>query len=227
MKKMLVALTNVDHFEADGEATGLWLAEATEFVDEVTKAGYQVDYTSPRGGAVPIDPRSMGEKFVKESDLALYKSEDFATRALENSLPAADIDPSEYVAIYFAGGHGVMWDFPNSVELQNAARAIYEADGYVTSVCHGVAGLFNISLSDGSRLIAGKTITGFTDKEELLSGKKGKVPFSNEVEAKQAGATFKKALPFHEHVEVDGHLITGQNPMSGAAVARALLEQLA
>ncbi len=226
MKKMLVVLTNVDRFEADGEPTGLWLAEATEFVDAVTQAGYQVDYASPRGGVVPIDPRSMEDKFVKERDRALYESEDFATRALEQSMPAADVDPSAYVALYFAGGHGVMWDFPSCVDLQSAARAIYEAGGYVTSVCHGVAGLFNVDLSDGSRLIAGKTITGFTDKEELLSGKKGKVPFSNEEKAKQAGAAFKKALPFHEHVEVDGRLITGQNPQSGAAVARALLAQL-
>lgn len=226
MKKIVVVLTNVDHFEKDGEKTGLWLSEATEFVNEVKKAGYDVDYVSPCGGEVPIDPRSMEEKYTKESDLNIYHSNDFRTRALLHTMRPEDIRAEDYLAIYYTGGHGAMWDFPNQIRLQEIADSIYESGGYVTSVCHGIAGLFNIRTKNGGYLISGKEITGFTDKEELLSGKKGKVPFSNEKEARIRGAKFKKKLPFQTFTVSDERVITGQNPMSGSAVAEKLLAEL-
>ncbi len=102
MKKILVVLTNVSRYHGTEEPTGLWLGEATEFVEEVTKAGFSVDYVSPQGGYVPLDPRSM--KYVDSSIMAVYESADFQERALAHSLSLEEIEPDEYAAIYFTGG---------------------------------------------------------------------------------------------------------------------------
>ncbi len=226
MKKILVVLTNTAKYGTKNEATGLWLSEATEFVKELIQAGYEIDYVSPRGGYVPIDPRSLKNAYVNESVFAFYNSEDFQNRALADSLKPSEINASDYLAIYYTGGHGVVWDFPDNKDLQAISREIYEQGGYVTSVCHGLAGLLNIKTSDGSYLISGKTLTGFTETEEILSGKNRLVPFGTEKEARKRGAKFVKKRAFSSFAVQDGHLITGQNPMSGQAVAKCLLKNL-
>lgn len=225
-EKILVVLTNTARYGAKNEATGLWLSEATEFVKELIHAGYGIDYVSPRGGYVPIDPRSLKNAYVNEDVFAFYNSKDFRDRALANSLQPSDIDASNYTAVYYTGGHGVVWDFPENKALQAISREIYERDGYVTSVCHGLAGLLSIKTSDNNYLISGKTLTGFTETEEILSGKNRLVPFGTEKEAKKRGAKFVKKRAFSSFAVQDGHLITGQNPMSGQAVAKCLLKNL-
>ncbi|WP_417638581.1 type 1 glutamine amidotransferase domain-containing protein [Enterococcus faecalis] len=224
MKKILVVLTNVSRYHGTEEPTGLWLGEATEFVEEVTKAGFSVDYVSPQGGYVPLDPRSM--KYVDSSIMAVYESADFQERALAHSLSLEEIDPDEYAAIYFTGDHGVMWDFPDNPQLQAITRSLYEQGKYLTSVCHGIAGLLNVKDASGNYLIADKTITGFTTAEEILAMKKAVVPFLNETIAKEHGATFAKKRPYKEFAYQDGRIITGQNPFSVRAVARLLIQQL-
>lgn len=224
--KVLVVLTNIEQYGEDPEQTGLWLAEATEFVAEVTQAGYQVDYVSPQGGTVPIDPRSLKKWYVTEEDLRLRDSWDFQKRALTSSKKPEDISAQDYLAIYYTGGHGVVWDFPDNQALQDIALTIYQQGGFVTSVCHGLAGLLNLQDSSGHYLLAGKQVTGFTKWEEILSGKWKKIPFITETEAKKRGANFQQKFPFQSHALRDGRLITGQNPMSGRAVARLLLEAM-
>lgn len=224
MKKILVVLTNITRYANTTEATGLWIGEATEFVEEVTKSGFEVDYVSPRGGFVPIDPRSM--KYTDESTFSIYESEDFQNRALRNSMQPSDVNPNDYIAIYYTGGHGVMWDFPNNPELQQISLTIYNNGGYIVSVCHGIAGLLNIKDKNGDYLIRDKKITGFTTTEEILSTKKSIVPFLNKDIAIKNGAIFQKARAFRSFVVQDGNLITGQNPFSTREVAKKLLTNL-
>lgn len=224
--KILLVLTNQDTFGDDPEKTGLWLTEATEFIEEVEKHGYEVDYVSPKGGKVPIDPRSLEDGNINDYAKGKLESEDFSNRALTNSLKPSDINPSAYKAIYYTGGHGVVYDFPDNEELQKIAMEIYNNGGYVSSVCHGIAGLLNIKDESGNYLIDGKKITGFTQKEEELSGKASKVPFGTEEEAIKRGADFKKEDPFTSFAVKDGQLITGQNPASGKAVAEKLIKAL-
>lgn len=225
MTKILVVLTNITHYQKTTDATGLWLGEATEFVNTVQQAGWQVDYVSPQGGYVPLDPRGL--KYAQATDFQLYASSDFQTRALSHSLRPSDIDPADYAAIYYTGGHGVMWDFPNNAALQAISLAIYHQGGYLTSVCHGIAGLLNIKTETGAYLIADRQITGFTTSEEWLSGKKSVVPFLNEQLAKAHGAHFQKKRAYATFAIQDGQLITGQNPFSATAVAHKLLDNLA
>lgn len=223
--KILVVLTNEDSFGDDPEKTGLWLTEATEFIEEVEKNGFEVDYVSPKGGKVPIDPRSLEEDNMNEYAKEKMDDEEFSDRALTNSLKPSDINPSDYDAIYYTGGHGVVFDFPDNEDLQKISMEIYKDGGYVTSVCHGIAGLLNIKEDSGDYLIKGKQVTGFTQKEEELSGKESKVPFGTE-EAIKRGADFKKEDPFTSFAVKDGQLITGQNPASGKAVAEKLIKAL-
>lgn len=131
------------------------------------------------------------------------------------------ISPADFDAIYFTGGHGVMWDFPDNEGLEAITRAIWERGGVVSSVCHGYCGLLNTRLSDGKLLVADKRITGFSWTEEVLAGVAKFMPYNAEAEIKARGAKYKKALlPFVSHVVTDGRLVTGQNPFSAKATAR-------
>lgn len=224
MKKILIVLTNTTRYHGTDQATGLWLGEATEFVAEMNRAKISVDYVSPKGGFVPLDPRSM--RYAKAADMAIYESADFQKRALTQSLSPAQIDPADYFAIYYTGGHGVMWDFPENTELQHLTLQIFEQGGFVTSVCHGIAGLLNVKTKSGQYLIQGQKITGFTTTEEILANKKNVVPFLNEKVAKAHGAHFIKKRAYRDFVVTDGQLITGQNPFSAKSVALRLLEAL-
>lgn len=226
MKKVLIVLTNQGTYGKDPSATGLWLGEATEFVRVMEKNKIQVDYVSPKGGSVPLDPRSMGKRYTTAEDLDIYHSEDFQHRALTHSLSPKDISSDNYFAVYYTGGHGVMWDFPNQPGLEQISRDIYQQGGYLTSVCHGIAGLLYLKGEAGDYIISGKKITGFTSTEEWLSGKRKLVPFMNEDIAKKHGASFYKKRFFTPFALQDGQLITGQNPQSATAVANALIKNI-
>ena len=119
-----------------------------------------------------------------------------------------------------------MWDFYHSEEIERLASEIYENEGYLLSVCHGIAGLFNIKDEAGNYYIKDKNITGFTKKEEMLAGKTKIVPFFNETEARKRGAIFKKKRFYKEFAIKDGRIITGQNPFSVRAVAKQFLEEI-
>lgn len=225
MQKVLIVETNVTRYAGTNDPTGLWLGEAAEFVDEMQHAGIEVDYVSPQGGFVPLDPRGM--KYTNSDIMRIYEDPDFVERALRNTLRPDQVDPADYFAIYYTGGHGVMWDFPDNPELQQLARSIYAQGGYVTSVCHGIAGLLNIKDAAGNYLIAGKHITGFTTAEEVLAGKKSVVPFLNQKAATDRGAHFDKKRFYSEYAVQDGRLLTGQNPFSVRAVAKLLLNAVA
>lgn len=224
MKKALVVLTNTTRYAGTHDATGLWLGEATEFVAPLQAAGVQVDYVSPRGGFVPLDPRGM--KYATEAIMAVYETPDFQQRALMNSLRPDQVNPADYAVIYYTGGHGVMWDFPNDQALQQLTRTIYHQGGLVASVCHGIAGLLNVKDDDGTYLIQGKKMTGFTHAEEVLAGKQRVVPFLNRQLATAHGANFQQKRAYKAFAVQDGQFITGQNPFSATAVAELVLRAL-
>jgi len=223
-KKILVVLTSVEKYPEMDRATGLWLGEAVHFVRKVEAAGYEVDYVSPQGGYTPIDPHSLA--MAEPIDWEWYQKKEFMNR-LGKTMKASEVNPDDYIAIYYAGGHGVIWDFPDNEELQSISRKIYENEGIVSSVCHGAAGLLNIKLSNGSLLVKGKELTGFSNEEEKLAELDRFVPFLTETELLAHGAIYKKAdEPWVSFAVEDNRLITGQNPASGGAVADLLIKAL-
>ncbi|MDR2317001.1 MAG: type 1 glutamine amidotransferase domain-containing protein [Pseudomonas sp.] len=223
-KKMLVVLTNTAKYPTLKRATGLWLGEAVHFVEKVEKAGYTVDYVSPQGGYVPIDPHSL--QMAPELDWQWYDDKRFMTR-LGTTLSPGQVKADEYGVIYYTGGHGVMYDFVDNPPLQELARKVYEKGGIVAAVCHGVVGLLNIKLSDKSLLLKGRKVTGFSNIEEQLAELDKVVPFLTENELGGRGGEYSKHDdPWMPYVVEDGRLITGQNPASTALLAEHVLAKL-
>ncbi|WP_026628500.1 type 1 glutamine amidotransferase domain-containing protein [Dyadobacter alkalitolerans] len=222
--KVLIVCTNHETFPTKTGKTGLWLSELTYFYDVMAKRRVLMDIVSPLGGKIPIDERSLE---LKDECNAKYW-EDAAFRAkLDNSLSPAQIHAADYRLVYFAGGHGAMWDLAENTDLQNIVRDVYERNGMVSAVCHGVCGLLNVKLSDGSWLIQDKYVTGFSNVEEALMSFVSEVPFYLEDKLKERGAHYTKSMiPFMEFIEMDERLITGQNPNSAKKVASKALEEL-
>lgn len=227
-KRALIVVTN--HFNTEKpkvEPTGLWLSELTHFYDEFEKAGVSMDIVSPKGGKIPIDSRSLGRFVLDKATKKRYKSPEFMA-LLENTKSVTDIEWIEYDVLYFAGGHGTMWDFRDNDHLHALTRQMYEGGKLVSAVCHGVAALQNVRLSNGEYLIKGKKGTGFPYFDEGISGAKGFVPYNLQKTLKERGMKYSKAmLPLMGHVVADGRLITGQNPNSATKTAQKTLEILA
>lgn len=223
MKKALIVLTNVAMYDTTKRATGLWLSELTEFYDEIVQAGWSADFVSPNGGLVPIDPHSLKKQFLSEADIRWYQDPYFQKQALAQTKRPDQINSSDYQAIYYTGGHGVMWDFPENKDLQTIAETIYANGGYVTSVCHGVVGLLNLKNDSGQYLIADRRITGFTNVEETLNGTRAHMPYLTETELVNRRAIVVKKRPLADFAVQDGQFITGQNPFSPRSVAKLLI----
>lgn len=225
-KRILNVVTNVSHYEDPSEPTGLWLSELTHAYHVFAEAGYEQTIVSPQGGLSPLEPRSL--KFPNyDKSAKAWKADDAKMALLANAAAPADIDSADFDAIYFTGGHAVMFDFPDSEGLQRISREIFERGGVVSSVCHGYAGLLNTTLSDGSLLVAGRKLTGFSWTEEVVARVDKLVPYNVEEEMKTRGALYEKGLiPFASYVVADGRLVTGQNPGSAKATAKKVVEVL-
>ncbi|MGE7989582.1 type 1 glutamine amidotransferase domain-containing protein [Pseudomonas sp. NPDC089554] len=222
--KILVVLTNTAKYPTLKRATGLWFGEAVHFVEKVEQAGYGVDFVSPSGGYVPIDPHSL--QMATEQDWQWYDDKRFMNR-LGNTLAPGKVRADDYCAIYYAGGHGVLWDFPDNPALHELTRRIYEAGGVVAAVCHGAVGLLNVKLSDNSLLVRQRQVTGFSNIEEKLAELVDVVPFLTETELVARGGQYQKHEdPWQPFVVTDARLVTGQNPASTAQVAEQVLVQL-
>lgn len=218
-KRILHVVTNVGHYADAEHPTGLWLSELTHAWEVFEEAGFEQVIVSPAGGASPLEPRSL--KFPNYDRTAKrWKADPARMALLEATLSPEEIDSSQFDAIYYTGGHAVMYDFPDNEPLQRITREIYENGGIVSSVCHGYCGLLNVRLSDGSLLIADREMTGFSWREEQLAGVDKLVPYNAEEQAKERGARYEKAkLPFVSYAVVDGNLVTGQNPGSAKETA--------
>jgi putative intracellular protease/amidase len=230
--RILIIVTNHDEFDKAGFRTGLWLSELTHFWETAEEAGCQMDIASPSGGKVPIDPESLmipqiaGAVGLK-GDLSKRYEDKFFMELLHNTLKVSDLDSAGYDAIYMAGGHGVMFDFPQNRELATLTAGFYKSGKVVSAVCHGPCGLLDVKLDNGNYLIAGKKLTGFSWNEEIIAKRDQAVPFNLEEELKRRGARYSKALlPFNSHVVEDGLLITGQNPGSAHALGQAVVRKV-
>jgi putative intracellular protease/amidase len=170
-----------------------------------------------------MDPKS---KDLKDPENKKFFENKVLMKQLDNTVAIAKVDASKFDAIVFAGGHGTMWDFHNSESLNKLTAKIYEKGGVVAAVCHGPAALINVKLSSGDYLIKGKSVTGFTNKEEDIVQLSSQMPFMLETEMIKRGAKFSNAKPWKEKVVVDGRLITGQNPASASALGSQIVKVL-
>ncbi|WP_255609010.1 type 1 glutamine amidotransferase domain-containing protein [Micromonospora sp. PLK6-60] len=215
MTRALIALTSHRELGSTGRETGFYVGEAAEPWEVFRAAGWDVDLVSVAGGQPPLDGRDENDR---------TQNDFLAMAGVASTARATDVDPSGYDVIVFAGGHGTMWDFPDNPDLTRIAASIYERGGVVSAVCHGPSALVNLKLSDGSQLIAGKRVAGFTNDEEDAVGLSAEVPFLLADRLTEAGATHVPGPNFTEQVVVDGRLVTGQNPQSARAMAEAVVK---
>ena len=219
LNKILMAVTSHGTLgENEGEPTGYYLSEVSHAYYAFKEAGFTVDFTSPLGGEPPVTGLD-----VEDEENTRFLNDETARNAIQNSIPAARVNAGDYRAVYYAGGHGTMWDFPGDKSLQEISRRIYETGGIVSAVCHGPAGLVDIRLSNGTFLVEGKTVSTFTLEEEAAVELDKTVPFPLESKLIERGATVEKADPFQEMTVVDQRLVTGQNPASAKAVATKVI----
>jgi putative intracellular protease/amidase len=221
MKKVLLVLTSHDTLGDTGEPTGYFVGEAAHPWKVFRDAGYFVDFASIAGGQPPQDGKD------EEDEIQRQYLEDEAVRAsLYNTPRISVVDPAQYDAVYLVGGHGTMWDFAGNPDLQKLVAAVHDAGGVVGAVCHGPSGLVDVELANGLRIVEGRKVAAFTNKEEDEVGKSDVVPFLLEDKLVEQGADFRPAPNWAEHVVVDDRLVTGQNPQSAAGVAKEMTKLL-
>ncbi|MBS0424000.1 MAG: type 1 glutamine amidotransferase domain-containing protein [Proteobacteria bacterium] len=224
--KILIIVTNINSYANSNLETGLWLSELTHLYHAAETKGYQVTIASPNGGNVPIDPESL-KTFTLDKVSKKYWNDSAFLAMLKNSKSLKEVENEKFDVVYLAGGHGMMYDFPNDTIIQNIIRKQYEDGKIVAAICHGVGGLLNVKLSNGEYLIKDKTITGFNWFEESLANRKKKVPFNLEAQLRSRGSDYRKSfIPMTSKVVVDRNLITGQNPFSSKEMAKVVMREL-
>jgi putative intracellular protease/amidase len=222
--KVLIVCTSQAEDPINREPTGIWLPDLIHFYDELQKKRIRIDITSPLGGEIPIDEKSID---LKDPVIKSYYENEGFTSFYKNSKSLSDIDPLEYRLVYLVGGYGALFDFPNQPLIQDIIRIVYERNGTVISVGHGAAALLYVHLSSGELLIKDKYLTASSAMEDRLHRLTKDLPFYLEEKLKEQGAHYTKALlPFVEYIEMDERLITGQNPASSRKVASKALEEL-
>lgn len=225
-KKILMVLTSHDQLGNTGHKTGFWLEEFAAPYFVFRDAGASITLTSPAGGQPPLDPKSDEADF-QTSETARFRQDEVAQHALANTLPLAEINADDYDAVFYVGGHGPLWDLAEDVRSIALIEAFDRAGKLISAVCHASGVLRHVRNAAGQPLVAGKKVTGFTNTEEDAVQLTAIVPFLVEDELVRLGGQYSKGPDWQSHVEVDGKLITGQNPASSSSVAQQVLALLA
>jgi len=221
VKPVLFVTTSNSVKGKTGIPTGFFLAELTHPYAKLQAAGIPIELASIKGGRPPIDGFDISDPV----NAALWADPAFQV-SLAQTLCLDDVNPARYSAVFFAGGHGTMWDFAGTPSVQRVIREIYEAGGIVSAVCHGSAALVNATCSDGSYLVAGKRVAAFTNSEEEAVQSTNIVPFLLETALVNQGAQHQAAPDWTTNVVTEDRLITGQNPASAAGVGEELVRLL-
>ncbi len=223
--KVLMVLTSHDRLGDTGKKTGFWLEEFAAPYYVFKDAGVDVALASPKGGQPPLDPKS-DEPDAQTAATRRFRDDAQAQQALANTIRLADVQPSEYDAVFYPGGHGPLWDLAEDRDSIALIESTYAAVKPVAAVCHAPGVLRHAKGPDGAPLVRGRSVTGFTNTEESAVGLTDVVPFLVEDALKADGGHYEKKADWASHVIIDGNLITGQNPASSEAAARAVLTLL-
>lgn len=220
--KILMVLTSHDRLGETGAKTGFWLEEFAAPYYVFKDAGAEITIASPLGGSPPLDPKSDEPDFQTDATRR-FKTDSDAQAALANTLKLSDVAADDYDAVFYPGGHGPLWDLAEDRNSIALIEAMHAAGKTVAAVCHAPAVFRHAETAEGSPLVEGKSVTGFSNSEEAAVGLTDVVPFLLENELQAVGGNYSKSADWHPYVVSDDNLITGQNPASSAAVAEALL----
>ena len=221
MNRLLIVTTSHCRLGETGKRTGIWLEEFVCVYFRCLNRGITVVVASPRGGEVPVEPRSLRVSALSPEARCFIARHD---PVLDQSAVLRSICHHEFDAVFYPGGTGPMWDLAEDSANARILGGFFECGKVVGAVCHGVAAQLKARRRDGSTVLRDRRITGFSDREESCWGTRGVVPFSLEQRLREAGGSYSHRDPWESHVVVDRNLVTGQNPQSAGAVADAMLE---
>ena len=223
--KILMILTSHDQLGETEHKTGFWLEEFASPYYVFKDANADITLASPEGGQPPLDPKSDEADFQTDATRR-FKEDVDAQEALANTVRLADISPENFDAVFYPGGHGPLWDLAEDRSSIALIESMHASGKPVAAVCHAPAVLKHAKNSDGSPLVKGKSVTGFSNTEEDAVQLTEIVPFLVEDELKARGGNYSKADDWHPYAITDGNLITGQNPASSELAAKAVLEMI-
>ena len=223
--KILIVLTSHDQLGNTGKKTGFWLEEFAAPYYVLKDAGATITLASPKGGQPPLDPKSDLPESLTELTKR-FRKDKAAQAELANTKKLSDVSADDFDAVFYPGGHGPMWDMPDNKISIALIEAFVKADKPIGAVCHAPAAIVNVRGKDGEYLIKSKHVTGFTNAEEEAVGLTAVVPFLLEDRLKERGGVYSKGADWSPYIQVDGNLVTGQNPASSGPAAEALLKLL-
>lgn len=222
--KILAVITSIDSMGTSGKSTGYELTELARAYYVFRANGFDVDIASPLGGKPPV--------VLDDDDMGIFDyaflNDVIAQSKADNTIPLKAVKPKDYQAVYFVGGKGAMFDFPNNKYIQSIVKELHNSNKVIGAVCHGPAALVNVTLEDGQSFLKNRQVSGFTNKEELLLIPKAKsiFPFLLQDKLIAQGAEFNEGRMYLEKISHDNNLITGQNPWSVWVLAEAMIKQI-
>lgn len=222
---VLMVITSHDKLGDTGLKTGFWLEEFASPYYRFKDSGFNITLASPAGGQPPLDPTSEQPDYQTPAT-DRFAGDSHAQLQLASTQVLADVNADDYDAVFYPGGHGPLWDLTNDADSIALIAHFHQANKPVGLVCHAPGALKNVKAADGTPLVAGKKVTGFTNTEEAAVQLTDIVPYLVEDMMIAHGALYCKGDDWSSYVAVDGTLITGQNPASSAAVADEIIKQL-
>ncbi|SMC37237.1 type 1 glutamine amidotransferase domain-containing protein [Novosphingobium sp. B1] len=226
MTRILMIATSADRMIPGTEPTGVWLEELTTPYYAFIDAGADVTLASIKGGAIPVDERSVNSDGENDASVERYLKDETLKSAVADTPSFASLDTTSFDAVFLPGGHGTMFDYPGSEELARLVERFDREGRIVAAVCHGPAGLVSAKKPDGTPFVEGRRVAAFTDSEERAVGLDQAVPFLLETRMKDLGAIHEAGPDFQPFALRDGNLVTGQNPASATRTAELVLEAL-
>lgn len=223
--KILFVLTSHDKLGETGEKTGFWIEEFATPYYFFKDRGIEITIASPKGGQAPIDPKSNQTAYQTESTKRYFADKE-AQFALSKTLKLSSVKQNDFVAVFYPGGHGPLWDLATDKNSIKLIESFYNNNKPIAFVCHAPAALKNVKDINGKPLVAGKKVTGFTNTEEAAVQLTKIVPFLLEDMLKEQGAIYEKGNDWSSFSVTDGLLITGQNPQSSKSVSEKLLIEI-
>jgi putative intracellular protease/amidase len=221
IKILLIATSHSQMGESDRK-TGLWLEELAVPYYIFQDAGLVITLASPKGGEVPLDPKSESI-IASTSTIKRFQKDPDGVYCLNHSTALSELKAEDFDLVFLLGGHGPMWDFLHDEQLKKLLEGFDRQNKLIGSVCHGAAALLQLESISGEPFVKGRQITAFSNSEEQVWGLTKMVPFMLETDLSALGAIYSKSHNFVSHIVVDGNLITGQNPASSKEVAKKLL----
>jgi putative intracellular protease/amidase len=220
--KILFVATSHDKMGESARKTGVWLEEVAAPYYVFKEAGAEVTIASPKGGAVPLDPKSLSILIVTRPAKRFLNDEE-AMGFLYHSVVLEDVKADDFDAVFLPGGHGPMWDIAGNVVVKQLLENFNRQNKPIGAVCHGIAGLMALQNDAGELLIKGRKLTAISNGEEESAGLTAVVPFLLETQLLALGALYSKGTAYVSYVVADGNIITGQNPSSSAETAKKMM----